>query len=124
MSLGWFPRAQAWQHAYALLVLIHCDADYPRLAAAARRCRAEIADSEAPLGEERVTELSRAADLCEQAAKMVADAGAVSDDQARRRLLAVCHHQTMMITLGSAIPAVAESSTEELRRALEEINEA
>jgi hypothetical protein len=30
----------------------------------------------------------------------------------------------MMITLGSAIPAVAESSTEELRRALEEINEA
>jgi hypothetical protein len=112
------PRSHAWQHVYALLVLVHCEADYARLAAAARQCRAEIADSEAPLGKERVTELSRAADLCEQAATMVADAGAASDDQARRRLLAGGDHQTMVITLGSVIPAVAESSTEELCRHL------
>lgn len=118
------PRSQAWQHAYALLVLVHCEADYARLTAAARQCRAEIADSQAGLWEERIGELSRAADLCDQAAKMVEDAGAVSDDKARRRLLAGCDHETTMIVLGSAIPAVAESSAEELCRVLEEIDEA
>ena len=117
------PRYHAWQHLYALLVLIHCEADHARLMAAARQCRAEVADPQARLWEERIAELSHAADLCEQAAKMVEDAGAVSDDKARRRLLAGCDHQAMMITVGSAIPAVAESSTEGLCRALEEIDE-
>jgi hypothetical protein len=32
-------------------------------------------------------------------------------------------HQTMMIALGSVIPAVAESSAEDLQRALREIDE-
>jgi hypothetical protein len=51
------------------------------------------------------------------------DAGAVSDDKARRRLLAGCDHHALMITVGSAIPAVAEFSREGLCRALEEIDE-
>jgi hypothetical protein len=63
------------------------------------------------------------ADPCEQAAKIMKDAGAVSDDNAPRRLLAGRDHQATMITVGSGIPAVAESNTEGLCRALEEINE-
>jgi hypothetical protein len=55
------PRSQAWQHLYALLVLIHCEADHARLMAAARQCRAEVADPRARLWEERIAELSRAA---------------------------------------------------------------
>jgi hypothetical protein len=117
------PRSLAWQHTYALLVLIHCEADYVRLTAAARQCRTEITGLHGQLWEERIAELSRAADLCEQAAKMVEDAGAACDDQARRRLLAGCDHQTMMITFGSAIPAVAESSAEGLYQVLKEIDE-
>jgi hypothetical protein len=114
------PRAQAWQHAYALHVLVQCEADHARLTAAARKCRAGITDAAARLGAYRAREWSRAADLCEQAARMVEDAGAIGDDKARRRLLAGCQHQTMMIALGSVIPAVAESSAEDLRRALRE----
>lgn len=112
------PRAQAWQHAYALHVLIQCEADHARLTAAARQCRASMADATARLGAQRAGEWSRAADLCEQAAQMVEDAGAASDDKARRRLLAGCQHQTMMIVLGSVIPAVAETSAEDLQRTL------
>lgn len=117
------PRSQVWQHTYALLVLVHCEADHARLTAATRQCRAEITGLQGQLWEERIAELSRAADLCEQAAKMVEDAGAVSDDKAQRRLLAGCDHQTMMIILGSAILAVSESSAEELLQALEEIDQ-
>ena len=117
------PRAQAWQHAYALNVLVQCEADHARLTAAARQCRAGIADTAARLGAQRACEWSRAADLSEQAARMVGDAGAISDDKARRRLLASCQHQTMMIALGSVIPAVAESSADDLRHALREIDE-
>ncbi len=116
-------RSQAYQHVYALLVLVYCEADYARLTAAARYCRAESNGLQGQLWEDRIAELSRAADLCEQAAKMVEDAGAVGDDKARRRLLAGCDHETMVITVGSAIPAVAESSADGLCRALEEIDE-
>lgn len=114
------PRAQAWQHAYALHVLVQCEADHARLTAAARKCRAGITDAAARLEAYRAREWSRAADLFEQAARMVEDAGAIGDDKARRRLLAGCQHQTMMIALGSVIPAVAESSAEDLCRALRE----
>lgn len=117
------PRSQAWQHLYTLLVLIRCEADYARLTAAARQIRTDIANSQSELGRERVTELSRAADLCEQAAKMVKDAGAVSDDKTRRRLIAGCEHETNMIMLGSAMPTVAESSVEALSRPLSKIDE-
>jgi hypothetical protein len=41
------PRAQAWQHAYALHVLVQCEADHARLAAAGRQCRAGMADASA-----------------------------------------------------------------------------
>ncbi|MFY9929222.1 MAG: hypothetical protein WAK82_14555 [Streptosporangiaceae bacterium] len=54
---------------------------------------------------------------------MVKDAGAIGDDKARWRLLAGCQHQTMMIALGSVIPGVAESSTEDLQHTLREIDE-
>jgi hypothetical protein len=116
------PRAQAYQHVYALLVLVRCEADHARLTATARQCRAEMNDWQSQLGQERITEWSRAADLCEQAARTVEEAGAASDDKARRRILAGCDYQTMMITLGS-VPAVAESSAEELRRVFDEIDE-
>ena len=82
------PRAQAWQHAYALNVIVQCEADHARLTAAASQCRASIADAAARLGAQRACEWSRAADLCDQAARMVEDAGAIGDDKARRRLLA------------------------------------
>jgi hypothetical protein len=117
------PRAEAWQHAYALHVLVQCEANHARLKAAGRECRAGLADAAAKLGAQRAQEWSRAADLCEQAARMVEEAEAIGDDKARRRLLAGCQHQTMMIALGSVIPAVAESSAEDLRRALREIDE-
>jgi hypothetical protein len=48
---------------------------------------------------------------------MAEDGGATADDKARRRLLAGCQHQTMIIALGSVIPGVAESSAEDLQRA-------
>lgn len=117
------PRAQAWQHAYALHVLVQCEADHARLTAAGRQCRASMADAVAWLGAQRASEWSRAANLCDQAARMAADAGAIGDDKARRRLLAGCQHQTMIIALGSVIPAVAESSAEDLQQALREIDE-
>ena len=117
------PRAQAWQHAYALHVLVQCEADHARLTAAARQCRASMADAAARLGAERTCEWSRAADLCDQAAQMAEDAGAADNDKARRRLLTGCQHQTMMIALGSVIPAVAESSAADLQQALREIDE-
>ncbi|MFY9929221.1 MAG: hypothetical protein WAK82_14550 [Streptosporangiaceae bacterium] len=36
------PRAQAWQHAYALDVLVQCEADHARLTAASHQCRASM----------------------------------------------------------------------------------
>ena len=117
------PRAQAHQRAYSMLVLVQCDVDHARLTSAARECRAKINGLKGRLWEGRIAELSRAADLCEQAAKMVEDAGGVSDDRARRRLLAGCEYRTMVMTLGSAVPAVAQSSAETMCRALEAIDE-
>lgn len=80
---GMIPCTQAYQHAYALLVLVECEADHARLTGAARQCRAEITGLEGRLWEARIAELARAADLCEQAAKTVEDARGVSDGRAR-----------------------------------------
>ena len=100
------------------------DADYARLTAAAHPCLVGGAAAAARLGTQRASERSRAADLYDQAVRMVEDAGAIGDDKARRRLLAGCQQQAMMmIALGSVTPAVAESSAEDLRRALQEIDE-
>ena len=111
------PREQAWQDAYAMNVLVHCDGQYARLKAAAGKCRASI--SARP---HLARELARAADLCELAARMVEDAGAYGSDKARRRLVAVCQHETMMVALGNAIPGVAADSSDDLRRTLRDID--
>ncbi|MEV1005014.1 hypothetical protein [Nonomuraea sp. NPDC050202] len=114
------PRSQAWQHAYALNVLVDCDGDHARLLAAAQHCR-DDANRESGLSAQRVRKLVRAADLCEQAARMVEQAGAVHDDKARRRLVAACKHETMVIALG-VVPGVAEDSAQDLLDQLAEID--
>jgi hypothetical protein len=117
------PRAEAWQHAYALDVLVELDADHARLTATASNCRQEAARKHPrKIRNWMRQDLSRAADLCEQAARMVEDAGAVGDDKARRRLLAGCQHESIMNSLGNAIPSIAESSAEDYQRTLREID--
>jgi hypothetical protein len=49
---------------------------------------------------------------------MVEDAGAVHDDKARRRLVAVCEHESMAIALGPFSPFTSK----DLRRTLREID--
>jgi len=114
------PRDQAWQHAYALHVLVACDGDHARLQAAARQSREDIS-RKAGLGAQRVRQLSRAADLCDQAARMIEQAGGRDDIKARRRLVAAAQHQTMMTALG-AIPQVAQDSAEDLIATLRAID--
>jgi hypothetical protein len=109
------PRDQAWQQAYATFALVCMDGDHARLKAAARQSLADI-----PVKPHWAPQLSRAADLCEQAALMVENAGAVHDDKARRRLVAICEHETWNLTLGPFAPNV--SSIKELRRTLREID--
>jgi hypothetical protein len=53
---------------------------------------------------------------------MVEDAGAVGDGKARRRLVASCQHEGMVIALG-VIPGVAENSAADLIETLREIDE-
>ena len=107
------PRDQAWQQAYAMFALVRLDGDHARLKAAARQSLADI-----PVRPQWTRQLSRAADLCEQAALMVEDAGAVHDDKARRRLVAICEHETMKIALAPFAP----NTIKELRRTLREID--
>jgi hypothetical protein len=117
------PRSEAWQHAYALYLLVDLDADHARLTAAASKCREEAAKPQQRRNLAWIArELSRAVDLCEQAARMVEDAGATEDDTARRRLLAGCRHETEMLSLGNALPSVAESAAEDYQRAQREID--
>jgi hypothetical protein len=114
------PRAEAWQHAYAMWVVVGCDGDRGRVVAAAERCREKARGT--PAGSHKVRTLSRAADLCDQAAGMIEGAGAVGDDKARRRLLASCEHQTRVIAIG-VLPGVAEDSARRLAEMLREIDE-
>lgn len=107
------PRDQAWQQAYAMYALVRFDGDHARIKAAARQSLADI-----PVQPHWASQLSRAADLSEQAALMVEDAGAVHDDKARRRLVAICEHETTNIALGPFAP----STIKELRRTLREID--
>jgi hypothetical protein len=106
------PRSVAWQQGYAMNVLVDCDGGHARLLAAARECEAEAA-RRAPDSPHRAREWARAADLCTMAAAMVEGAGGHRDDQARRRVVASCRHETTMMALGS-VPAVAESSAQDL----------
>ncbi|GGK81887.1 hypothetical protein Sme01_62660 [Sphaerisporangium melleum] len=106
------PRSLAWQQGYAMNVLVKCDGDHTRLLAAARECQAE-AIRRTPASPHRAREWTRAADLCNLAAAMVEGAGGHRDDKARQRVVASCRHETMMMALGS-IPAVAETSAQEL----------
>ena len=94
-------------------MLTRFDGDHARLKAAARQCLADI--SAEP---HWARQLSRAADLCEQAAQMVEDAGAVYDDKARRRLVALCEHEAMKDVLGPFSPF----TTKDLRRTLRDID--
>lgn len=107
------PRDQAWQQSYATFVLTRFNGDHSRLKAAARQCLTDI-----PAEPQWARQLSRAADLCEQAAQMVEDAGAVHDDKARQRLVAVCEHEAMRDTLGPFSPFTSK----DLRRTLREID--
>ena len=116
------PRTEAWQRVYALETLIDLGADHARLAATARKCRQEAAATAGQPPEWVSPELSRAAGLCEQAAQMIEDAGAVSDDKARRRLLAGCERETTMITFGNVIPDFAEAAAEDYQRVIQEID--
>jgi hypothetical protein len=116
------PRAEAWQHAYALYLMTDLDADHARLTVTARRCRQEAAVAEGQQPAWVAPELSRAADLCEQAARMIEDAGAIGDDKVRRRLLAGCKRETTMITFGNVIPEFAEAAAEDYQRAVREID--
>jgi hypothetical protein len=115
------PRSEAWQHAYAQRVLLACDGDDARLLAAARQCRDEIG-SRFKRGTQRAREMARAADLCDQAASMVEQAGAITDDKARRRLVAACRHEGTVIALG-VFPGVVEDSAADLIEELREIDE-
>jgi hypothetical protein len=116
------PGAEAWQHAYVLAILVDLGADHGRLVAAARRCRQEAAATAGQPPDWVSPELSRAAGLCEQAAQMIEDAGAVDDDKARRRLLAGCQHENTMITFGNVIPDFAEAAAKDYQRAIQEID--
>ena len=117
------PRSEAWQHTYAQQVLVKLDGDHARLTATAERCREDLAGESAKRpGSGHARALSRAADLCDQAARMVEGADAVGDDKARRRLVASCRHEGHVIAFG-AIPGMAEDSAEELAETLREIDE-
>ncbi|HLQ53035.1 MAG TPA: hypothetical protein VK162_02055 [Streptosporangiaceae bacterium] len=115
------PRDQAWQHAYALHVVVACAGDHARLTAAARQCREDMSSKAKPRSP-HAKALARAADLCDQAARMAEDADAVHDDKARRRLVASCEHETMVIALG-VIPGVAQDSAENLLETFRRIDE-
>ena len=105
------PRSEAWQHAYAIRVLVGCDGDLSRLTAAIHKLREDGSNAEP--GSWRAERMSRAVDLCEQAIEMVKAAGAVDDNKARRRLVAACEHESMVIAIG-VIPGVAEESAARL----------
>jgi hypothetical protein len=62
------PRSEAWQHAYAMQVLVKCNGDHARLTAAAGQCREDLARKAPPPGSPHAQALSRGADLCDQAA--------------------------------------------------------
>jgi hypothetical protein len=106
-------RSQWWQHNYAQYAITLFYGDHARLKAAARQSLADISDKPHWAGQ-----LSRAADICEQAARIVEDAGGVYDDKARRRLVAICEHETTNAALGLFAP----STIKELRRTLKEID--
>ena len=53
---------------------------------------------------------------------MIEDAGAVDNNKARRRLVASCEHEGIVIALG-IVPGVAENSAAELIETLREIDE-
>jgi hypothetical protein len=53
---------------------------------------------------------------------MIEGAGALDDDGARRRLVAACEHETMVIAIG-VIPGVAAESAAKLAETLREIDE-
>jgi len=103
-------------------VLVKCNGDHARLTAAAGQCREDLARKAPPPGSPHAQALSRGADLCDQAARMIEDAGAVDNNKARRRLVASCEHEGIVIALG-IVPGVAENSAAELIETLREIDE-
>jgi hypothetical protein len=113
------PRAEAWQHAYAMIILVDCDGDRDRLSAASKKCREDAGRARRAY---RARALSRAADLCDQAINMIEGAGADHDHKGRRRLVAACRHETAVISRG-AIQGVAEASAAELIERLRQIDE-
>jgi hypothetical protein len=112
-------HAEATQRTYAKLLVSDFDADIDRLEATAATCQRAAGAPGAPAA---VAERNaRAADLCERAAEIVLRWGAAGDDRQRRRLVAVCEHDTdpLAASLGGEY---AEAAARRLAEALAEID--
>jgi hypothetical protein len=113
-------HAEATQVTYAKHLLLDLDADIERLRATAERCQ-QLAAASFESRPDHAQQNARAADLCERAAQMVLDFGAAGDDRERRRLIAICEHDTNILawTVGGAL---AEDAKRELAETLAEID--
>ena len=102
------PRGLAWQEGYAIGLLAECDGDYGRLLTAAEELRGKIREArrqragETPERPQRFAgaQFYRAIDLCERGMVMIESAGARTDDEARRGLVARCRRERARIALG------------------------
>lgn len=102
------PRGLAWQEGYAIGLLAECDGDHGRLLAAAEELRGKIREARRKWAAETPEEPSRfagvqfyrAIDLCERAMVMIESAGARTDDEVRRGLVARCRRERARIAFG------------------------
>jgi hypothetical protein len=102
-------RSYAWRDFYARLLINQLDGSHARLLTTAEVCRHRLGTLKRRRNAEVREIWLRAIDLCELAAGIVADAdadaGAVSDDDARQRLLAGNNHTLNVTALRSAVSA-------------------
>jgi hypothetical protein len=113
-------HAEFTQLDYAKYAVLYFDVDVDRLRATAAECQT-IARSRHGDDSGRAREYARAADLCERAAKIILDFGAAGDEVNRRRLVAICKHDTSVATLGG-VPGFAQMARENFEEALVEID--
>jgi len=110
------PRSEAWQQSYSMRLLRECNGDKTRLLGARQECVKRQNES---YGRGREV-WSRAADLCDQAVRMIEGNGAVTDDKARRILIAVCEYENMKTSLG--LLCSHEDLARDLTEALRELS--